>query len=84
VRQDVGVLIGRSGVAPSVAATARIAPSAQLVGDVQIGDGGVVDYGAALVNSGPPVVIGAGSVVRPNAVIRSSGGAPAGVRSEHR
>jgi carbonic anhydrase/acetyltransferase-like protein (isoleucine patch superfamily) len=62
-------------VVPSVAVTARIAASAQLVGDVRIGEGCVVDYGAVLVSSGPPVVVGAGSVVMPNAVIRSSGGA---------
>ena len=62
-------------MAPSVAATARIAPSAQLVGDVRVGDGCVIDYGAVLLSSGPPVIIGAGSVVMANAVIRSSGGA---------
>jgi carbonic anhydrase/acetyltransferase-like protein (isoleucine patch superfamily) len=61
-------------MSPSVASTARIAPSAQLVGDVHIGEGCVIDYGAVLLSSGPPVVIGAGSVVMANAVIRSSGG----------
>jgi carbonic anhydrase/acetyltransferase-like protein (isoleucine patch superfamily) len=75
VREDGEVLVDRSGVAPSVAATARIAPSAQLVGDVRVGEGCVIDYGAVLLSSGPPVVIGAGSVVMANAVIRSSGGA---------
>jgi carbonic anhydrase/acetyltransferase-like protein (isoleucine patch superfamily) len=58
-----------------MAATARIAPSAQLVGDVQVGERCVIDYGAVLLSAGPPVVIGAGSVGMANAVIRSSGGA---------
>jgi carbonic anhydrase/acetyltransferase-like protein (isoleucine patch superfamily) len=34
----------------------------------------VIDHGAGLLSSGPPVVIGAGSVVMANAVVRSSGG----------
>ena len=68
------VLVARSGISPSVAAAARIAPSAQLVGDVRVGAGCVIDYGAVVLCSGPPVVIGAGSVVMANAVIRSSGG----------
>jgi carbonic anhydrase/acetyltransferase-like protein (isoleucine patch superfamily) len=68
------VLVTRSRISPSVAATARIASTAQLVGDVQVGEDCVIDYGAVLLSAGPPVVIGAGSVVMANAVIRSSGG----------
>ena len=69
------MLVERSGRSPSVAASARIAPSAQLVGDVRIGAGCVIDHGAVLASSGPPVVLGTGSVVMANAVIRSAGGA---------
>jgi carbonic anhydrase/acetyltransferase-like protein (isoleucine patch superfamily) len=68
------VLVERSGVVPSVASGARIAPSAQLVGDIHVGASCVIDHGAVLVSSGPPVVLGAGSVVMANAVIRSAGG----------
>ena len=57
-----------------MAATARVAASAQLVGDVRVGERCVIDHGAVLVSTGPPVVLGAGSVVMPNAVIRSAGG----------
>jgi carbonic anhydrase/acetyltransferase-like protein (isoleucine patch superfamily) len=46
-----------------------------LVGDVQVGEGCVIDHGAVLLSSGPPVVLGTGSVVMANAVIRSAGGA---------
>lgn len=68
------MLVQRSGASPSVPSSARIAPSAQLVGDVRVGEGCVVDHGAVVASSGPPVVLGAGSVVMPNAVIRSVGG----------
>lgn len=57
-----------------MAPTARIAPSAQLAGDVQVGDGCVIDHGAVLLSGGPPIVLGAGSVVMANAVVRSVGG----------
>src|SRR5215203_5576798 len=69
------MLVDRSGRFPFVPVSARIAPSAQLVGDVRVGERCVIDHGAVLVSSGPPVVLGAGSVVMPNAVIRSAGGA---------
>ena len=69
------MLVARSGSAPSVAPTARIAPSAWLAGDVRVGDGCVIDHGAMLLSSGPPVTLGPGSVVMTNAVIRSAGGA---------
>jgi len=69
------MLVDRSGRFPFVPLSARIAPSAQLVGDVRVGERCVIDHGAVLVSSGPPVVLGAGSVVMPNAVIRSAGGA---------
>jgi carbonic anhydrase/acetyltransferase-like protein (isoleucine patch superfamily) len=69
------MLVDRSGRFPSVATNARIAPSAQLVGDVRVGEGCVIDHGAVLLSSGPPVVLGNGSVVMANAVIRSTGGA---------
>jgi hypothetical protein len=69
------MLVDRSGRFPSVPASAGIAGSAQLVGDVRVGEGCVIDHGAVLVSSGPPVALGAGSVVMPNPVIRSAGGA---------
>lgn len=69
------MLVDRSGRFPSVAPSARIAPSAQVVGDVRIAEECVIDHGAVLAGSGTPVVLGAGSVVMANAVIRSVGGA---------
>jgi carbonic anhydrase/acetyltransferase-like protein (isoleucine patch superfamily) len=69
------VQVERAGCFPEVAASARIAPSARLIGRVRVGRDCVIDHGAVIASSGPPVVIGAGSVVMPNAVIRSAGGA---------
>jgi len=68
------MMMERNGAKPEVAATARIAPTAQLVGDVRIGEGCVIDHGAILASSGPPVVLERGVVVMANAVVRSVGG----------
>jgi carbonic anhydrase/acetyltransferase-like protein (isoleucine patch superfamily) len=66
--------VERNGARPRIGAGARIASTAQLVGDVRVGEGCVVDYGAVIASSGPPVVLGRGVVVMTNAVIRSVGG----------
>jgi carbonic anhydrase/acetyltransferase-like protein (isoleucine patch superfamily) len=58
-----------------VAAGAWVAPTAQVVGNVIVGEGSVVDYGAVIVSSGSPVRLDEGVVVMPGAVIRSVGGA---------
>lgn len=68
------MLVSRNGVAPRVDPTVRIAPTASVVGDVTIGAGCYVDYGAVIASSGPPVVLGQGVSVLANAVIRSVGG----------
>jgi carbonic anhydrase/acetyltransferase-like protein (isoleucine patch superfamily) len=70
-----------------VAAGAWVAPTAQVVGNVIVGEGSVVDYGAVIVSSGSPVRLDEGVVVMPGAVIRSVGGAhrpgfPVHVRAE--
>jgi len=69
------VFVQRNDARPEVAAGAWVAPTAQLVGNVSVGEGCVVDYGAVIVSSGPPVRLDAGVVVMPGAVIRSVGGA---------
>jgi carbonic anhydrase/acetyltransferase-like protein (isoleucine patch superfamily) len=69
------MLVQRNDASPEVAGSAWVAPTAQVVGNVLIGDGCVVDHGAVIVSSGPPVRLDAGVVVMPGAVIRSAGGA---------
>jgi carbonic anhydrase/acetyltransferase-like protein (isoleucine patch superfamily) len=64
----------RMGRSPVVAATARVAPGAHVVGNVVLEEHCVVDVGAVLASSGPPITVGEGAVVMPGAVIRSVGG----------
>ena len=53
---------------------ATVAATASVVGNVTIGSGCYVDYGAVVESSGPPVTLGSGVVVVANAVVRSTGG----------
>jgi carbonic anhydrase/acetyltransferase-like protein (isoleucine patch superfamily) len=68
------MLIERNGEAPRVHASARIASSAPIVGNVVIGARAYVDYGAVIASGGPPVEIAGDVVVFPGAIIRSVGG----------
>lgn len=68
------MLVERNGTRPRIGSGAWVAPSAHVVGNVVLGDGCVVDHGAVLVSSGPPVRLDEGVVVMPGAVVRSVGG----------
>jgi carbonic anhydrase/acetyltransferase-like protein (isoleucine patch superfamily) len=68
------MLAARNGTAPRIDPSARVAPTASVVGDVTVGAGCYVDYGVVIASSGPPVVLGEGVSVLANAVIRSVGG----------
>jgi len=58
---------------PRVDPTAYVAPNAVVSGDVTIGPGAVVSYGAVLVADGGRIVVGRSTVVMEHAVLRSSG-----------
>jgi carbonic anhydrase/acetyltransferase-like protein (isoleucine patch superfamily) len=68
------MLIIRNGKAPSVDATARVADTAHIIGDVTIGAASFVDHQVVIESAGPPVHIGEGVVIFPGSVIRSVGG----------
>jgi carbonic anhydrase/acetyltransferase-like protein (isoleucine patch superfamily) len=68
------VLIERSGARPSVHASASIAASASIVGNVRIGARTYVDHGVVIESSGPLVEIGDEVVVFAGAIVRSVGG----------
>jgi carbonic anhydrase/acetyltransferase-like protein (isoleucine patch superfamily) len=68
------MFVQRNDARPVVAAAAWVAPTAQVVGNVIVGEGCVVDYGAVIVSSGPPVRLDEGVVVLSGAVICSVGG----------
>lgn len=64
------------GVRPRVHPEAFIAPTAILIGDVEVGRGASVWFGAVLRGDEAKIVIGAGSNVQDNAVIHCSKGLP--------
>ena len=69
-------LIALGDAAPSVADTAWIAPTAVLVGAVEIAEGASIWYGAVLRGDNEPIVIGRNSNVQDNAVFHTDAGIP--------
>jgi carbonic anhydrase/acetyltransferase-like protein (isoleucine patch superfamily) len=59
---------------PNIHASAYVAPSAIVSGEVTIEEGCAVLHGAVIAAEGASVVIGANSVVMENAVLKASGG----------
>ena len=70
------MLIAHRGAKPAVHETACVAPTAVLCGDVTIGPGTHVSFGAVVTAAGAPVAIGANCVVMENAVLRGTPGHP--------
>ncbi len=64
--------IEHQGKRPRVAASAYVAPTATLCGDVSIGENSRVLFGAVLTAEGGPVEVGQETVIMENAVIRGS------------
>ncbi|MFE1902691.1 gamma carbonic anhydrase family protein [Streptomyces gardneri] len=66
------MLIEHEGQAPSVHPTAYVAPTATLSGDVRVGPGCRILFGAVLTAEGGPVELGEGCIVMENAVLRGT------------
>jgi carbonic anhydrase/acetyltransferase-like protein (isoleucine patch superfamily) len=64
------------GIRPRVHPDAFVAPTAVLVGDVEIGAGASVWFGAVLRGDQAAIVIGAGTNVQDNVVVHCSKGLP--------
>src|ERR1700738_3815015 len=64
------------GKRPRVHPEAYVAPTAAIIGDVEIGPGASVWFGAVLRGDEDRITIGAGSNVQDNAVIHCSEGVP--------
>ena len=62
------MIIALNGIAPTVADSAWVAPSATLVGKVEVHEGASVWYGAVLRGDNEPIVIGPRSNVQDNCV----------------
>ncbi len=69
-------LFSFEGTAPTVHATAFVAPTATLVGDVTVEEGASVWYGAVVRADYAPVVIRAGANVQDGAVVHAPPGMP--------
>ena len=70
------VHLSLNGRTPAVADTAWVAGNATLVGDVEIGDGASVWYGAVLRSEVEPIRIGAGTNVQDGCVVHVDPGFP--------
>lgn len=68
------MLIERNDEAPRAHASAKIASSATVVGNVQIGAGAYVAHGVVIESSGPLIEIAEEVIVFAGAIIRSVGG----------
>ncbi len=69
-------LFALDDLAPRLAASAWVADSAQVMGDVQLGENASVWFGAVLRGDTEPLVIGEGSNVQDNAVVHADHGFP--------
>jgi carbonic anhydrase/acetyltransferase-like protein (isoleucine patch superfamily) len=66
------MLLKHAGHAPSIDATAYVAPNAMVCGDVTVGPGCRIMFGAQVVAEGGSIRIGSECIVMENAVLRSS------------
>ncbi len=71
-----GLIMPFGGVMPKIAADAFIADNATVIGNVEIGPGASVWFGAVLRADNEPIVIGARSNVQENAVLHTDPGRP--------
>jgi carbonic anhydrase/acetyltransferase-like protein (isoleucine patch superfamily) len=65
-----------NGQCPAIGANAWVAPSADLIGDVHLGDNASVWFGAVIRADNTPIIIGARSNVQEGATCHSDPGAP--------
>jgi carbonic anhydrase/acetyltransferase-like protein (isoleucine patch superfamily) len=66
------VLVNHAGLTPTVHPQAYVAPTAVVSGDVQVGPGARILFGAVLSSEGGPIEVGAGSVIMEHAVLRGT------------
>jgi len=64
----------RNGQSPLIHPSAIVAPSAQIVGNVIVGESCYIDYNVVIESSGTPIEIADHVIVLANSVIRSVGG----------
>lgn len=67
------MLIHHEGVSPTIDSSAWVAPNAVVCGDVRIGPGCRVMFGAQIIAEGGTIVVGRECIIMENAVLRSTG-----------
>jgi carbonic anhydrase/acetyltransferase-like protein (isoleucine patch superfamily) len=65
-----------AGQQPAVPATAWVAPSAELIGDVRLGEAASVWFGAVIRADNTPILVGDRTNIQEGAVLHSDPGAP--------
>jgi carbonic anhydrase/acetyltransferase-like protein (isoleucine patch superfamily) len=70
------MILEHCGLRPKIAASARIAPNATIVGDVTIGENCAIGFGAVLTAESGPIRIGDNVIVMDTAVLRGIRNAP--------
>jgi carbonic anhydrase/acetyltransferase-like protein (isoleucine patch superfamily) len=70
------------GIAPRIAPSAWVADTAAVIGDVELGEGSSVWFGAVLRGDGEPIRIGRSSSVQDGSVIHTDLGFPATVGND--
>ncbi|HWK19141.1 MAG TPA: gamma carbonic anhydrase family protein [Microbacteriaceae bacterium] len=70
------LIVDFDGKTPSIDPSAWIAPNATLIGDVTVGPGASVWYGAVLRGDMDRIVLGAGSNLQDNVVVHTDWGVP--------
>lgn len=73
------MIIEHQGSRPKISESAYIAPTATISGDVTIGDGSCILFGAVITSEGGPVNIGKEVIVMENAVVRGTRKNPAAI-----
>jgi carbonic anhydrase/acetyltransferase-like protein (isoleucine patch superfamily) len=68
------MFITRNGRSPNVHPSAKVSPTAQIIGNVTIGEHCFIDCNAVIESSGAPIQIEDHVIILANAVIRSVGG----------
>lgn len=71
------MLMKKTDRAPQIAATARLAETASVIGDVELGENVSVWYGAVLRGDAGPIRVGDGSNIQDNCVLHCSAGGAA-------
>jgi len=68
------MLITRNGQSPTIHPSTSVASSAQIIGNVTIGESCYIDYNVVIESSGTPIEIADHVIVLANSVVRSVGG----------